>query len=674
MARRKSAPSPVDFNNLNVKSSRKKKSIGKEFLLDIQPITETQQKFYDCYDENKHLVAYGVPGSGKTFSSLYKSLQEVFDETSDKESIYIVRSLVQTRSIGFMPGPQPLDANILTPSGWTTMGEIKVGDYAIGRNGKPTKVIGLYPQGKKLVYKITTTENTYTECCEDHLWMTKTFEDKKRQRDGSVKSTKQIIDTLYNKNGKPNHYIPRNGPVHFNKNELAIPPYTMGVILGDGSISSHISIFNTDFELVEKVNAELNSIDCNLNKVNSTNSIQYLIRQNNIKSKKVAKSIVLNNVNENKTIEYETVGDAIKSLSLSQSTIYDRCKAHKSFGGFEYNFKENENKWTNPVKEILFKLGLEGTKSHTKFIPKIYKYSSIEDRIELLRGLMDTDGTIKDKQRSKSCYCSYTTTSKQLAEDVVELVQSLGGRSTYWVRDRRESTTKSYTSSLDGSIRTIKSRLISYDLSISLPKDINPFFISRKSSRFAPKYIRYVGIQNIEPMYEKEVQCILVEDPEHLYITDQYIVTHNTETEKQGYFETPYRAMVKHMFQLPNEVDFDMLYDNLKSQKTIKFYNTSFLRGLTFDDCVIIVDEFQNLNFHELSSIITRVGENCRIIFSGDAEQTDLISTNEKNGIHDFMRILQIMPSFDILEFGVNDICRSGLVKEFILAKRELGL
>lgn len=147
-----------------------------------------------------------------------------------------------------------------------------------------------------------------------------------------------------------------------------------------------------------------------------------------------------------------------------------------------------------------------------------------------------------------------------------------------------------------------------------------------------------------------------------------------SETEKQGYFETPYRNMVKHMFQLPSEVDFDMLYDNLKSQKTIKFYNTSFLRGLTFDDCIIIVDEFQNLNFHELSSIITRVGENCRIVFSGDAEQTDLVSTNEKNGIHDFMRILQIMPSFDILEFGVEDIVRSGLVKEFILAKRELGL
>lgn len=147
-----------------------------------------------------------------------------------------------------------------------------------------------------------------------------------------------------------------------------------------------------------------------------------------------------------------------------------------------------------------------------------------------------------------------------------------------------------------------------------------------------------------------------------------------TETEKQGYFETPYRNMVKYMFQLPNESDFDMLYDNLKSQKTIKFYNTSFLRGLTFDNCVLIVDEFANLNFHELDSIITRVGENCRIIFSGDAEQTDLISTNEKNGIHDFMRILQIMPSFDIIEFGPDDIVRSEFLREYILAKRELKL
>lgn len=169
-------------------------------------------------------------------------------------------------------------------------------------------------------------------------------------------------------------------------------------------------------------------------------------------------------------------------------------------------------------------------------------------------------------------------------------------------------------------------------------------------------------------------------EKESVYIVRSLVQTRSIgympgrEDEKQGYFETPYRNMVKYMFQLPSEADFDMLYDNLKSQKTIKFYNTSFLRGLTFDNCILIVDEFSNLNGHELDSIITRVGDNCRIIFSGDAEQTDLINTNEKNGIHDFMRILQIMPSFEIFEFGVDDIVRSNLVKEYILAKRELGL
>ena len=128
------------------------------------------------------------------------------------------------------------------------------------------------------------------------------------------------------------------------------------------------------------------------------------------------------------------------------------------------------------------------------------------------------------------------------------------------------------------------------------------------------------------------------------------------------------------MFQMPSDADFEMLYGNLKSQDTIKFWSTSFLRGTTLDHSIIIVDEFQNLNFHELDSIMTRVGENSRICFCGDASQTDLQKTNDKNGIVDFMNILRKMPSFDIIEFGIDDIVRSGLVKEYIVAKLESGL
>jgi predicted ribonuclease YlaK len=143
--------------------------------------------------------------------------------------------------------------------------------------------------------------------------------------------------------------------------------------------------------------------------------------------------------------------------------------------------------------------------------------------------------------------------------------------------------------------------------------------------------------------------------------------------DKSDIYQIPYKNMVKYMFQLSSDSEFEMLYGNLKAQETIKFWSTSFLRGTTLDNSIIIVDEFQNMSYHELDSIITRVGENSKIMFCGDASQSDLQKTNERNGIVDFMTVLRKMPSFDIIEFGVEDIVRSGLVKEYIIAKMEAG-
>ena len=140
--------------------------------------------------------------------------------------------------------------------------------------------------------------------------------------------------------------------------------------------------------------------------------------------------------------------------------------------------------------------------------------------------------------------------------------------------------------------------------------------------------------------------------------------------DKSSLYQIPYKNMVKYMFEMGNDQEFDALYGSLKAQETIKFWSTSFLRGVTLDNAVIIIDEMQNLNFHELDSIITRVGENTRIIFCGDAMQSDLTKTNEKNGIHDFMRILELMEDdFSLIEMGVDDICRSGLVRNYLIAK-----
>ena len=166
---------------------------------------------------------------------------------------------------------------------------------------------------------------------------------------------------------------------------------------------------------------------------------------------------------------------------------------------------------------------------------------------------------------------------------------------------------------------------------------------------------------------------------ERIYLVRSLVATREigflpgTHDDKADIYQIPYKNMVKYMFQMPSDADFEMLYGNLKSQETIKFWSTSFLRGTTLDNAIVIVDEFQNLNFHELDSIITRVGENTKIMFCGDASQSDLQKTNERNGIVDFMTVLRKMPSFDIIEFGVEDIVRSGLVKEYIIAKMDAG-
>ena len=144
--------------------------------------------------------------------------------------------------------------------------------------------------------------------------------------------------------------------------------------------------------------------------------------------------------------------------------------------------------------------------------------------------------------------------------------------------------------------------------------------------------------------------------------------------DKSNLYQIPYKNMVRYMFEMPDDASFEMLYNNLKAQGTISFWSTSFIRGTTLDNVIVIVDEFQNLNFHELDSMITRIGENSKIMFCGDASQSDLTKQNERNGIADFMRILTNMPSFDTIEFAAEDICRSGLVKEYIIAKLELDM
>ena len=148
-----------------------------------------------------------------------------------------------------------------------------------------------------------------------------------------------------------------------------------------------------------------------------------------------------------------------------------------------------------------------------------------------------------------------------------------------------------------------------------------------------------------------------------------------TLDEKANLYQDPYRILVRYLFEMPNEQEFTQLYDKLVGQGSLEFYSTSFLRGQTFDRSIIIVDEASNLLFQELDTIMTRVGQNSKIMFAGDMAQSDLRRNNgEQDGYHNFQAILDGMDEFEVIEFGIGDIIRSGLVRSYLIAKTNMGI
>jgi len=146
------------------------------------------------------------------------------------------------------------------------------------------------------------------------------------------------------------------------------------------------------------------------------------------------------------------------------------------------------------------------------------------------------------------------------------------------------------------------------------------------------------------------------------------------EQDKSSLYQVPYDNMLRLMFKLSSEEQFDIMYEELKKQENVAFLSTSFLRGITLDNAIVLVDECQNLNFHELDTIMTRVGQGSKIMFSGDFDQTDLRDDEEKAGLGQFIKIINEMKEFYSCEFDIGDIVRSGLVRSYIIQKYNTGL
>lgn len=353
---------------------------------------------------------------------------------------------------------QPLDAKILTPTGWTTMGEVKPGDRIIGHTGKPGMVLAIHPQGMQDVYRITFDDGSLTECTNDHLWYTRTSAEHKRRNKGvsrrsKVRTLAEIRSTIRRTDGALNHRIPMVKPVEFEEKHLPIDGYLLGVLLGDGCIRDNaVGICNPEPEIRSAVTA------------------------------------------------LAPVGTKVVATKAREDTFFIRKTSGKN----------------NPIIDTMRQLGLAGKLSPQKHVPREYLFSSSHTRLAVLQGLLDTDGY------TDGTGIEFSTTSPQLCEAVSFLVRSLGGTVSIRVKEQPTYVHK-------GEKRIGRP---AYRVCVSVPPWIPPFRLPRKATAYIPKskYAPTRRVVSIEHIGRKECQCITVDCPNGLYVTDDFIVTHNTHS------------------------------------------------------------------------------------------------------------------------------------------------
>ncbi|MEU7725308.1 helicase-related protein [Streptomyces sp. NPDC040724] len=339
---------------------------------------------------------------------------------------------------------QPLDSLVLTPTGFRPMGDVQVGDEVVVPSGEIARVGGVFPQGERDVWRVVLSDGSAVECDDEHLWIVGTSCGWHRGQEPKVMTTREIRSDLYKANGSSKWYLPVAVPVDLgNGDRQPLDPYLMGVLIGDGSFRHDLRLSTTDDEILAAVETAV-APHCEMAGVPGS-ACDYTIRMSGPRA-----------------------------------------------GGRR-----------NPVIQALRDLGLWGATSHDKFVPDVYKNAPVKDRLAVLQGLMDTDGTLHANGMSIS-FCS---ASLRLAQDVAWLVRSLGGRA------------------------RVLPRKAAFNVSVALPEEFEPFRLPRKAARMRPrpKYNTFRrGIRTVEPVGPKPVQCIRVEHPSHAYVTDNFTVTHNT--------------------------------------------------------------------------------------------------------------------------------------------------
>jgi len=344
-----------------------------------------------------------------------------------------------------------LNTKVYTPSGYKLMKDIQVGDYVFGKDGRPTKVTAVYNHSNVDMYRITFSDGVSIECCKDHLWEINDQHGKKVVDTEWFTKKDQFgrvrKDNLFSTGSKSYKYwIDRCEPIQFDYQNIPIDPYVIGVLLGDGCITGGVSLTSYGQEIVDAVNSKLPT------------------------------GYYLNSSASMKDTEFNIISS-------------DKC---------------------NLVKQNLKKLGLLGTNSHTKFIPDVYKYNSVDVRLNVLRGLIDTDGYATGDN-----LLQFTSVSKQLCDDVRFLVESLGGLVSY------SEKPCGYNNKITGMAYTLTIRLDNPQECCTLARKNNML----KHRAFKPRR----NIVSIERIENADAKCITVDNLDSLYVIDHFVVTHNTK-------------------------------------------------------------------------------------------------------------------------------------------------
>jgi phosphate starvation-inducible PhoH-like protein len=555
----------------------------------VRPKSSGQKRYVDAIRDNVITFGVGPAGTGKSWLAVAMAVQAL--QSKEVDRIILTRPAVEAgERLGFLPGDlmakvdpylrplwdalhdmvgtenagkllergqvevaplafmrgraQPVDRRVLTPWGWRAIGSLEVGDLVVGSDGQPTPVLGVFPQGRRDVFSVRAQDGAETVCCGEHLWFVTTPDDRKHGKAGRVVMTRDMIGRL-RRNHQHRFEIPVVAPVELEERSVPMDAYALGLLLGDGclTLSTTPAFATKDPELAVALEAAIDGIE-----LVQKSEVDYVLRR---------------------------IGPRRGPLA-------------------------------NPATTLVRELGLDGTRSSTKFIPLEYLINSRDVRVALLQGLLDTDGG-PVTQAGRSCRIQYTTSSRLLHDDVVFLVRSLGGVAYSRVRPavgRRPGSARG---------RAVYHRADAHILDIRLPPGIQPFRLARKQALYdelgGGRPMRYVD--SIEPAGEAETVCIQVGAADSLYVTDDFLVTHNT-------------------------------------------LNTSF----------IILDEAQNTTPEQMKMFLTRIGFGSKAVVTGDTTQVDV--GGGRSGLGGLERILDGIDGLGWVHLTSSDVVRHRIVQDIV--------